>query len=116
MLRIRALGSAIVILAGCESLGVSLTETDAQAVWHHLAAQSHVETARELVILKMTDGHVATSVQGPDLYTLSYEAKIRYLTPIGNWKPSDIQKVDSDYIFHKMKDGWLGPDGTIYAK
>ena len=116
MLEARVLWSAIALLmlAGCESSSRTPTEADAEAVWHHVAARNHVDTVRELVSLKKTDGHAAT-VQGSTIYTLSYEAKVRYLSPVGKWKPGDTQTVDSDYGFLKTENGWRGPDGTIYA-
>ena len=105
----------IIMMTGCQASHTPPTEADAQAVWHHIALQNHVDTVRELVSLKKTDGQ-ASHLQGTDVYTLSYEAKVRYLSPVGKWKTGDVQVVDSNYGFQRTEKGWQGPDGTVYTK
>ena len=104
----------LMFLAGCQSAGPEPTEGDAQAVWHHVATQNHVEGVRELVSLHKTNGQLST-IQGTTVYTFAYEAKVRYLVPLGKWKTGDIQTVDSNYGFQKTEKGWQGPDGMVYA-
>ncbi len=97
-------GTLLAALAGCQSTPVPPTEEDAQAVWHHIAAQNHVDTVRELVSLKKTNAQ-ASNLQGTEVYTLSYEAKVRYLVPVGKWKTGDVQVVDSNYGFRRTEKG-----------
>ena len=114
--KLRVLAFLVIItLAGCHAAESTPTESDAQAVWHHVAAQNHVDGVRELVSLRKTDGQVS-KVQGSTIYTLSYEAKVRYLVPVGKWKAGDVQTIESNYGFQQTEKGWQGPDGTIYPK
>lgn len=43
----------------------------------------------ELVSLRKKDGQMQ-EVNGMKVYTLFYEAKVRYLTPVGHWKAGNI--------------------------
>ena len=107
--RIRVSAAVVIIaLAGCQAAESSPSESDAQAVWHHVAAQNHLDGVRELGSLRKTDGQVS-KVQGTTIYTLSYEAKVRYLTPVGKWKVGDVQTVDSNYGFREPKRGGKAP-------
>ena len=105
----------VLLLTGCQASHTPPTEANAQAVWHHIAAQNHVDTVRELLSLRKTDGQ-ASNLQGTEVYTHSYQARVRYLGPVGKWKTGDVQVVDSNYGFHRTERGWQGPDGTIYTK
>ena len=102
-------------LIGCQANPPAPTEGDAQSVWHHIAEQNRVGDVSELVSLKKTNGQMQ-EVNGMKVYTLFYEAKIRYRTQVGHWKPGDVQTLDSNYGFQSTEKGWQGPDGTIYSK
>ncbi len=102
-------------LIGCQSNSSVPTEADAQEAWHHIAAQTTANKLEELVSLKKTDGQVQ-EVNGVKIYTLFYEAKVRYLTPVGQWKAGDVRTIKSNYGFQRTEKGWQGPDGTLYTK
>lgn len=102
-------------LTGCQPTPSVPTEADAQEAWHHIAVQTTANKLQELVSLKKTDGQLQ-EVNGVKVYTLFYEAKVRYLTPVGHWKTGDIQTYKSNYGFQQTEKGWQGPDGTLYTK
>lgn len=108
-------GSIFAALAGCQANPTPPTEEDAQAAWHHIAAQTTANKLEELVSLKKTDGQMQ-EVNGMKVYTLFYEAKVRYLTPVGHWKTGDVETIKSNYGFQRTEKGWQGPDGTLYTK
>lgn len=108
-------GALFLALTGCQSPTTPPTVEDAQTVWHHVAALNHVDAVRELVSMRKTGGQVST-VQGKKIYTLLYEAKVRYLSPVGKWNAGDVQTIESNYGFEQTEKGWQGPDGTIYTK
>ena len=102
-------------LAGCQSTPTPPTEEDAREAWHHIAVQTTANKLQELVSLKKTDGQMQ-EVNSVKVYTLFYEAQIRYLAPVGHWKPGEIETYKSNYGFQRTDKGWQGPDGTIYTK
>lgn len=105
----------LAVLAGCDSNPKPPTEEDAQAAWHHIAAQNTANKIEELVSLKKTDGQMQV-VNGVNVYTLFFEAKVRYLTRVGNKKPGDVETYKSNYGFQRTEKGWQGPDGAIYTR
>ncbi len=105
----------LAVLAGCQSSPTPPTEEDAQTAWHHIAAQTTADKLEALVSLKKTDGQMQ-DVNGMKVYTLFYEAKVRYLTPVGHWKAGDVETIKSNYGFQRTEKGWQGPDGTVYTK
>ncbi len=108
-------GILFVALAGCEAKPTPPSEEDAQTAWHHIAAQTTANRLEELVSLKKTDGQMQ-EVNGIKVYTLFYQAQIRYLTPVGHWKAGDVETIKSNYGFTRTEKGWQGPDGTLYTK
>ncbi len=108
-------GTLFAALAGCQANPTPPTEEDAQTAWHHIAAQTTANKLEELVSLKKTDGQMQ-DVNGVKVYTLFYEAKVRYLTPVGQWKAGDVRTITSNYGFQRTEKGWQGPDGTVYTK
>lgn len=106
---------AVAALIGCQANPASPTEADAQQTWHHIADQNRVNNLKELVSLKKTDGQMQ-EVNGMKVYTLFYEAKVRYLIPVDHWKKGDVQTIKSTYGYQKTENGWQGPEGTIYTK
>ena len=108
-------GCVLSVLIGCQTSPAPPTEEDAQTAWHHIAAQTRTDKLVELVSLKRTNGQFQ-EVHGTKIYTFSYEAKVRYLTPVGRWKTGDVQTIDSDYGFLRTENGWQGPDGIVYPK
>lgn len=108
-------GLLFTALAGCQANPTPPTEEDAQTAWHHIAVQTTADKLEELVSLKKTDGQMQ-DVNGRKVYTLFYEAKVRYLTSVGQWKAGDVRTVKSNYGFQQTEKGWQGPDGTIYTK
>ena len=108
-------GTLFAALAGCQANPTPPTEEDAQTAWHHIAVQTTVDKQQELVSLKKTDGQMQEA-NGVKVYTLFYEAKVRYLTPVGHWKPGDVETYKSNYGFQRTEKGWQGPDGTVYTK
>lgn len=108
-------GLLVVAFTGCQSNPTPPTEENAQSAWHHIADQTRTAKLVELISLKKTDGQMQ-EVHGTKIYTFSYEAKIRYLTPVGHWKTGDIQTIDSNYGFQRTESGWRGPDGTVYTE
>lgn len=109
------LGSLLLSLVGCQSGPTPPTEQDAQEAWHRVAVQTTANRLEELVSLKKIDGQVQ-EVNGQQVYTLFYEAKIRYLTPVGHWKTGDVETIKSNYGFQRTEQGWQGPDGSLYTK
>ena len=103
------------MLTGCQSTLTPPTEEDAQTTWHHIAAHNTADKIEELVSLRKVDGQMQ-DVNGVKVYTLFYEAKVRYLTRVGNKKPGDIETYKSNYGFQRTEKGWQGPDGTVYTK
>ncbi len=108
-------GILFAVLAGCQANPNPPTEEDAQTAWHHIAAQTSANRLMELVSLKKKDGQMQ-DVNGVKLYTFFYEAKVRYLVPVGHWKAGDVETIDSNYGFQRTEQGWRGPDGTLYTK
>lgn len=108
-------GLLFAALAGCQANPAPPTEEDAQTAWHHIAAQTTANKLEELVSLKKTDGQMQ-EVNGVKVYTFFYEAKVRYLTPVGQWKAGDVRTIKSNYGFQRTEKGWQGPDGTLYTK
>lgn len=109
------LGSLLLSMAGCQSGPTPPSEADAQEAWHRIAAQTTANRLEELVSLRKTDGQ-AREVNGQQVYTLFYEAKVRYLIPVGHWKAGDVETIKSTYGFQRTEKGWQGPDGSLYTK
>jgi len=102
-------------LAGCHVEPAPPTVEDAKATWHTIAKQNHLTTVWGLVDLRKTDGQM-TEVNGVKIYTFFYEAQVKHLTPLGNWKVGDIQTIKSNYGYQKTEKGWQGPEGVLYTK
>ncbi len=111
--RLILLTSLILAVAGCKVDPSPPSVEDAKVTWNNINQKSGLGNAIQLVDLKKTDGQFA-EVNGVKVYTLFYEAKKKYLTRVGDWKPGDIQTVHSNYGFQKTESGWQGPDGTHF--
>ncbi len=87
--RLILLTSLILAVAGCKVDPSPPSVEDAIVTWHNIFQHSHLDnTVIQLVDLKQTDGQFA-EVNGIKVYTLFYEAREKYLTKMGNWKPGD---------------------------
>ncbi len=104
--------SITAVLIGCEGALTPPTEKDGAQVWHHLAKANGVDKNAELVSFRKTNGAAGKQPYG-DVYTMYFEAQIRYLDgslyPKGTVKP-----LTSSYEFRRTEKGWLGPDQQVY--
>jgi hypothetical protein len=98
---------------GCKMDPAPPSEADAKQVWLNVRKQLRLDKDVELVDLKKTDGQLS-EVNGVKIYTFYYELHKRHLTPMGHWKPGEIETVKSNYGFQKTEQGWQGPDGTVF--
>ena len=104
---------ALIAIVGCKVDPAPPSVDDAKVVWSNINKQLGLDKELELVDLKKTDGQMA-EVNGVKVYTFYYEVRKRHLTRMGNWKPGDIETVQSNYGFQKTENGWQGPEGTHF--
>ncbi len=107
-----------IVICRNDRLPMQPYSTDRRGYADRLASycdQTRTTKLVELVSLKKTNGQMQEA-HGTKVYTLFYEARIHYLTPVGHWKTGDIQTTDSNYGFQPTENGWQGPDGTTYSK
>ena len=101
---------SIVQLTGCKRTPPPPTEQDAIAVWHYTHRNLHTE---ELLSLTKSNGQMQ-QVDGNDVYTLYFEAKVKDLVQLGNRAPGTIENYQSNFAFRWTEKGWLGPDNQVY--
>ena len=111
--RLVMMTALLMAVAGCRVDPTPPSVDDAKATWNSINKQSGLTNDLQLVDLKKTDGQFA-EVNGVKVYTLFYEARQRYLTKVGHWKPGDVETIHSNYGFQKTESGWQGPDGTHF--
>ena len=97
-------------LTGCKRTPPPPTEQDAIAVWKNINRTPHYD---DLLSLKQTNGQ-AERVNGVEIYTLYYQARIRSAMKLGNTPVGTEQTINSDYPFQWTEKGWLGPDNQVY--
>jgi hypothetical protein len=106
-------GSAIVWqVTGCKHNPAPPTEEDAVAVWKNINKSPHYE---DLLSLKKTNGQEQL-IDGTEVYTLYYTAKIQNIVKLGNRPPGTVETYNSNYAFHWTEKGWMGPDNQIYPE
>ena len=104
-----AFGFATGQLTGCKRTPPP-TEQDAIAVWNYTHRNLHTEA---LLSLTKTNGQMQ-QVDGSDVYTLYYQAKVRDLVQLGNRAPGTVETYQSNYPFRWSEKGWIGPDNQVY--
>jgi hypothetical protein len=110
LILLAAFGFSIGQLTGCKRTPPPPTEQDAIAVWHYTHRNLHTE---ELLNLTKTNGQMQ-QVDGSDVYTLYFEAKVKDLVQLGNRAPGTIETYQSNFAFRRTEKGWLGPDNQVY--
>ena len=97
-------------VSGCKRNPPPPTEEDAIAVWKNINRSPHYE---DLLSLKETNGQME-KVNGVQVYTLFYQARIRSAMKLGNRPAGTEETVSSNYPFKWTEKGWLGPDNQVY--
>jgi hypothetical protein len=110
LLLLAAFGFAVGHLAGCKGTTPPPTEQDAIAVWKNINRSPHYE---DLLSLKKTNGQME-KVNGVQVYTLFYQARIRSAMKLGNRPAGTEETISSNYPFKLTEKGWLGPDNQVY--
>jgi hypothetical protein len=98
-------------LTACKHSPSPPTEQDAVAVWRNINRSPHYQ---DLLSLKKTNGQLG-KVNGVEVYTLFYQARIRSVVRLGNRPAGTEQTYSSNYPFRLTDEGWLGPDNQVYA-
>ena len=97
-------------LTGCKRTPPPPTEQDAVAVWKNINKSPHYE---DLLSLKETNGQMEM-VNGVQVYTLFYQARIRSAIKLGNRPAGTEETISSNYPFKWTEKGWVGPDNQVY--
>ena len=97
-------------VTGCKRTPQPPTEQDAIAVWKNINRSPHYD---DLLSLKQTNGQFA-KVNGVEVYTLYYQARIRSAMKLGNSPAGTEQTINSNYLFQWTEKGWLAPDNQVY--
>ena len=97
-------------LTACKSAPAPPTAQDAIAVWKNINRSPHYE---DLLSLKETNGQLE-KVNGVEVYTLFYQARIRSAMKLGNRPAGTVETISSSYPFRWTEKGWLGPDNLMY--
>jgi hypothetical protein len=105
-----AFSIAVGEFTGCKGTPPPPDEKDATAVWNYIHRNLHTQ---ELLSLSKTNGQMQ-QVDGGQVYTLYYEAKVKDLVQLGNRAPGTIETYQSNYGFRWTEKGWLGPDNQVY--
>jgi hypothetical protein len=105
-----AFGFAAGQLTGCKRTQPPPTEQDAIAVWKNINRSPHYD---DLLSLKQTNGQFE-KVNGVEVYTLYYQARIRSAMKLGNTPAGTEQTINSNYPFQWTEKGWMGPDNQVY--
>lgn len=114
LLKGAAAAALAIVLTGCPSSDPTPpTIENAKTMWHTLNTRSGLDSAIALVDMTKTDGQMA-EVNGVKVYTLFYEAKERHLSPMGFWKPGQVETIRSNYGFQRTEKGWQGGDGEVF--
>ena len=74
-------------LTGCKRTPPPPTEQDAIAVWKNINKSPHYE---DLLSLKKTNGQEQL-IDGTEVYTLYYTAKIQNIVKLGNRPPGTVE-------------------------
>ena len=107
---VAAFSFAVGEFTGCKSTPPPPTEQDAIAVWKNINRSPHYE---DLLSLKETNGQME-KVNGVQVYTLFYQARIRSAMKLGNRPAGTEETISSNYPFKWTEKGWLGPDNQVY--
>lgn len=107
LLLFAAFGFAV---TGCKRTPPLPTEQDAIAVWKNINRLPQYE---DLLSLKETNGQME-KVNGVQVYTLFYQARIRSAMKLGNRPAGTEETISSNYPFRWTEKGWLGPDNQVY--
>jgi len=97
-------------VTGCKRTPPPPTEQDAIAVWKNINRTPHYE---DLLSLKETNGQME-KVNGVQVYTLFYQARIRSAMKLGNRPAGTEETISSNYPFRWTEKGWMGPDDQVY--
>jgi hypothetical protein len=97
-------------VSGCKRTPPPPTEQDAIAVWKNINRSPHYE---DLLSLKETNGQME-KVNGVQVYTLFYQARIRSVMKLGNRPAGTEETISSNYPFSWTEKGWMGPDNQVY--
>ena len=97
-------------LTACKRTPAPPTAQDAITVWKDIHKSLHTQ---DLLTLTKTNGQMQR-IDGNDVYTLYYEAKVKDIVQLGNRTPGTIETYQSNYAFHWTEKGWMGPDNQVY--
>ena len=100
------------VIAACKRTPSPPTEQDAIAVWQNTHARLHTQ---ELVSLTKKNGQLS-DVNGVQMYTFFYEAKVKDVVQLGNRAPGTVETYQSNYPFQWTEKGWMGPDQKLYPE
>ena len=99
-------------ITGCKRTPSPPTVEDAIVVWKNTHANPHLS---DLISLTKTNGQMQ-EMNGVEVYTLFYEAKMKVLIQDGNHPPGTTETYQSNYPFQWTEKGWMGPDQKIYPE
>jgi hypothetical protein len=105
-----AFGIAAWQLTACKRAPSPPTEQDAIGVWNY--THKNLKT-QQLLSLTKTNGQMQ-EIDGSNVYTLYYEAKVKDIVQLGNRAPGTVETYKSNYAFHWTEKGWMGPDNQVY--
>ncbi len=105
-----ALGVAAWQLTACKRSPSPPAVQDAIAVWNYTHRNLRTQ---ELLGLTKINGEIQ-KIDGNDVYTLYYEAKVKDLVQLGNRAPGTVEAYQSNYAFRWTEKGWMGPDDQVY--